>query len=88
MAYQRQTRVVTSETDRYSRTIERVWIGSIDVNAELVRTGKAWVYRQYLHDPALLVLEADARQARRALWRLPEADRQPPWLWRREHRGW
>ena len=46
-----------------------------DVNAEMVRQGAAWVYRQYDRDPSLLRLEQEARDARRGLWALPEAER-------------
>nr|WP_322100032.1 excalibur calcium-binding domain-containing protein [Geminicoccus roseus] len=47
-----------------------------------MREGAAWVYRQYARDPSLLVLEAEARQAGRGLWALPEAQITPPWEWR------
>lgn len=33
-------------------------------------------------DPMFPVLEAAARDAKRGLWSLPEADRIPPWDWR------
>lgn len=39
--------------DRYGRTIGRVRLGSLDVNAEMVRTGYAWVYRKYAKDQSL-----------------------------------
>lgn len=74
--------LVTQGTDRYGRTIGRVYIGTTDVNAEMVRQGAAWVYRNYSRDPALLPLEQAAREERRGLWALPEADRLPPWEWR------
>src|SRR3954453_8529377 len=54
----------------------------MDVNAELVRQGAAWVYRKYSRDPLLLLLEQEARSARRGLWALPETERLPPWEWR------
>ncbi|HWX50526.1 MAG TPA: thermonuclease family protein [Roseomonas sp.] len=74
------------DTDRYGRTVGRVWVGGTDVNAEMVRRGAAWVHRRYSRDPALLVLEQEAQQARRGLWALPEAERVPPWDWRRQKR--
>jgi endonuclease YncB( thermonuclease family) len=86
MAFHRAARVVTTKTDRYGRTLGRVWIEGLDINAELVWAGHAWVYRQYSQDPQLLAMEAAARQARRGLWRLPEDERQPPWEWRPQHR--
>ena len=55
----------------------------MDVNAEMIRQGAAWAYRQYLKDQSLLKLEADAKTAKRGLWALPEAANCPPWDWRK-----
>lgn len=71
------------DTDRYGRTVARVYQDQVDVNAELVAQGAAWVYRQYSRDRNLLILESEAREAARGLWSLPEAERMPPWEWRR-----
>jgi endonuclease YncB( thermonuclease family) len=82
LAFGKSVRVVVQDTDRYGRTVGRVYAESIDVNAEMVRQGAAWVYRKYSHDPSLLLLEQEARSARRGLWALPETERPPPWEWR------
>jgi len=71
------------DTDRYGRTVGRVYVGNLDVNAELVKQGAAWVYRQFARDRSLLTLEAEAKAAKRGLWGLPEAQRCPPWDWRK-----
>ncbi len=55
----------------------------LDVSAELVRRGAAWVYRKYAKDQNLYKLEDEARSAKRGLWSLTEAQRMPPWEWRR-----
>ena len=75
--------VVLQDTDRYGRTVGRVYVGNLDVNAEMVKQGAAWVYRTYAKDQALYRLENEARAAQRGLWGLPEAQRCPPWDWRR-----
>ncbi|MBB5696348.1 thermonuclease family protein [Muricoccus pecuniae] len=80
-------RVTVQDTDRYGRTVGRVYAGPVDVNAEMVRQGTAWVYCQYSRDAELLRLETEARTARRGLWALPEAQRTPPWEWRAAERG-
>ena len=82
LVFGKDIRVTVQDTDRYGRTVGRVYAGAVDVNAEMVRRGAAWVYRQYSRDPALLPIEAEARAERRGLWALPEAERQPPWEWR------
>jgi endonuclease YncB( thermonuclease family) len=85
LSFRQRVRVVVEDTDRYGRAVGRVWAGSLDLNAELVRRGAAWVYRQYNRDPALPPLEAEARAARRGLWALPASEQVPPWAWR--HNG-
>jgi endonuclease YncB( thermonuclease family) len=87
LAFRQKVRVVVEDTDRYGRTVGRVWAGALDVNAELVRRGAAWVYPQYNRDPALPRLEAEARQAQRGLWALNASERQQPWTWRRDSRS-
>jgi endonuclease YncB( thermonuclease family) len=71
------------DTDRYGRMVARIKVDGVDVNAEMVRQGAAWVYRKYTDDPHLLALEDEARSASRGLWSLPPSGRVPPWEWRR-----
>ena len=87
LAFGKEAEVAVETTDRYGRTVGRVHAQERDVNAEMVRRGAAWVYRQYNRDLALLALEAEARAAGRGLWALPEAQRVPPWEWRTAKRG-
>jgi len=46
LAFGKPARVVVQDTDKYGRTVGRVYVGGVDVNAELVKQGAAWVYRQ------------------------------------------
>ena len=78
--------VDVQDIDRYGRTVGRVSVSGTDVNAAMVASGAAWVYREYSRDPELLRLEAEAKAAGRGLWGLPEAQRTPPWEWRRAQR--
>ena len=78
LVYGHAVKAVTEGEDRYGRTLATLYVGDVDVNAEQVRRGMAWVYRQYAHDPSLYALEAKA--ARRGLWADP--DPVPPWEWR------
>jgi endonuclease YncB( thermonuclease family) len=76
-------RVEAHGLDRYHRTIGTVFVGKLNVNAEQVRLGFAWVYRRYARDSALFLLENEAHDSRRGLW--VDADPVPPWDWRKEH---
>ena len=79
LAFGKEARVVVQDTDQYGRTLGRVYVGSTDVNAELVKQGAAWVYRQYAKDQSLYALENEAKATKRGLWALPESERMPPW---------
>ena len=69
------------DIDRYDRIVGRIYVDDLDVNAELVRIGAAWVYRKYATDPSLYDLEEEAREAKRGLW--GQGTPIPPWEWRR-----
>lgn len=69
--------------DRYDRLVARLWLGGIDVNAQMVKAGHAWTYRKYADDAAYCAYEAAARDSRLGLWRLPPDQRVAPWEWRR-----
>ena len=84
LAFQKQALVEVETTDRYGRTVGAVFVGSQNLNAELVRQGMAWVYRKYTDDERLYVLESEAKQAKRGLWL--DENPIPPWEWRRGKR--
>lgn len=76
------------DTDAYRRKVARVrrLPDGLDVNAEVVRAGNAWVYRRYVRDASLFALEQAARDHRDGLWALPEEQRIPPWIYRERER--
>ncbi len=84
MAFNKQACVVEVTKDRYKRIVGRVYVGNLDVNAELVRQGYAWVYRRYAKDKELYRLEKEAQEAKRGLWASDHPIR--PWKWRRGKR--
>lgn len=83
LAFGRSAAVQVQDIDRYGRTVGRITVDGVDVNAEMVRRGAAWVYRKYAKDQSLFTIEEQARDAKAGLWALPEADRMPPWEWRK-----
>ena len=87
LVFGKSVRVVVVDIDRHGRTVGRIYANTLDVSAEIVRQGAAWVFVRYNHDPSLPALEQEARQARRGLWALPEAERVPPWEWRADARA-
>lgn len=79
--------VKVRDTDRYGVIVGRVYTDTVDINADMVRRGAAWVYSQYASDQELYVLEDQARKNKAGLWALPEAVQVPPWEWRRGKRS-
>ncbi len=64
--------------DKYGRTIGDVFRDGLHVNQELVQDGWCWWFRKYApNDRVLERLEAEARAAKKGLWRDPAPI--PPW---------
>src|SRR5262249_25584181 len=57
LVYEKSVRIDEVDRDPYGRVVANVHVGGIDVNAELVRRGAAWVYRQFARGRALYVIE-------------------------------
>jgi len=83
LVYGKPVLVEPIEQDRYDRLVARLWLGDLDVNAEMLKQGQAWVYRRYAGEPAYCAYEKAARDLRRGLWALPESQRPAPWEWRK-----
>ena len=66
------------DIDNYGRTVARCTAGSIDLAAELARSGLALAYRQYSAD--YVDEEAEAQALRRGAW---AGEFEAPWYWRR-----
>ena len=80
-------RLDVQDTDSYGRTVARVKrVDGLDVNAEQVRAGAAWVYPKHLKDKSLLAVEAEAKNRQVGIWALPASDQIPPWEWRHSGR--
>jgi endonuclease YncB( thermonuclease family) len=84
LIYAKAVRVETSGTAADGRTLGRVYVRNVDVNAEMVRRGSAHAYRDHLTDASLIVVEDEARSARRGLWSLRASQTTRPWEWRQE----
>lgn len=85
LCYGRRAAVREQGRDKYGRVLARVECDGIDANAEQVRRGYAWFYRQYGHDPLLRDLETAARGRRVGLW--AGAAPVPPWEFRHANAG-
>ena len=82
LVYGRTVDVEPYEQDRFDRLVARLWLGTVDVNAELLKSGHAWTYRRYADDAGYCAFEKSARDLRRGLWQAPPGERIAPWEWR------
>lgn len=86
MIKRQEVQLLPVAQDAYDRIVAVLYLGDVNVNAELVRTGHAWAYRKYLgtlaDDAAYCRLEGQARDSGFGLWSLPAGDRVPPWEYR------
>jgi micrococcal nuclease len=81
LVHGQEVRVMENGQDKYRRTLGRIYRGDMDVNAEMVRQGMAWVYRKYApKNSPLIEIEAQAKKERRGLW--ADNEPAPPWEWR------
>jgi endonuclease YncB( thermonuclease family) len=82
LAFGKDVTLRVSGKNEYGRTlVEVVLPDGRSLNKELVRSGLAWMHRQYTSDPELDALEKQARSERRGLW--VDFNPTPPWQWRR-----
>jgi endonuclease YncB( thermonuclease family) len=86
LAFGRQARAVVVDIDDYGRSVAEVFVDGVHLNQSLVRSGHAWAYTRYARSTEIIDLESQARSEQRGLWRLLEAERDPPWEWRRRKR--
>ena len=85
LVYGKQVRVEVADTDKYGRTVGKVWIGGLAANLEQVKRGMAWVYEKYATEPAYFAAERTARNGRVGLWSQPNPT--PPWVYRHPERA-
>ena len=74
--------------DRYGRTVGEIYVGSTNINLEMVRQGAAFAYRQYLKQcdrDAYLNAESMAKTKQQGVWGPYQT--QLPWEYRRSRRS-
>ena len=76
-------RVTAHGRDQYDRLLGVLWIGSRNLNRELIAEGNAWVFDRSLAPEEFIAAEQSARQAKRGLWAAPQPLR--PTEWRQAH---
>ena len=75
-------KVVEHGPDVYGRELGTIWLDGYDINASMVGSGHAWVYRfdNEAIVPAYIKFETGAKNTALGLW--SENSPIPPWEWR------
>ena len=71
----KKIRLDVLDIDKYKRTVGIIWLGSRNINLEMIREGYAKAYDQYLKEPYRSEFQSaqkEARSSRSGLWNLPE----------------
>jgi len=68
LVLRRTVQVEAQGHDSYGRQIGRLWLGDVDVGAEMVRTGKAWAYSYRSGRGPYAALQREARRQRLGLF--------------------
>jgi endonuclease YncB( thermonuclease family) len=91
MVFGKDVTITYDKTDQYGRLVGKILLDGRDVNLEQVKAGMAWHYKEYEREQlpedrqTYARAEAEARQARRGLWRDP--DPVEPSAFRREEKA-
>lgn len=86
LTFNKDVEIIITKKDRYNRYIGRIYVDDLDVNAEMIKRGGAWVYRQFSNDEDLIILELQAKDQKKGLWSLPENQQTPPWEFRKQRK--
>lgn len=70
--------------DQYKRILGVIYLGEVNINAEMIRSGYAWNYK-YSRDKYYIKLQEKAKADKRGLWKDENAI--DPWQWRKEMKG-
>ena len=74
-----------SGSDRYGRIVATVYVDRKNINLEMVRSGGAWVYRQYNSQPEFVAAEDAAKQRKVGLWATPRPMKPEEWRQRKRN---
>lgn len=84
-----QVRITVVDTDRYGREVAEVSsLSGRVMNVEQIKSGNAYLYRQYAskcpHEAQIKQAETAAQQSRQGVWKYPNALK--PWDYRKKQR--
>lgn len=77
----KQINFIATDTDRYGRTIAKIYYDQKYLSAEIIKAGFGWWYYKYSNDKSLGKLQKQAQSQKIGLWQ--DAAAMAPWDYRR-----
>ncbi|QOW10284.1 nuclease [Kaistella flava (ex Peng et al. 2021)] len=77
----REVKFIETDTDRYGRTIAKIYYSDKYLSAEIIKAGFGWWYYHYSNDKNLGVLQQQAKDKKIGLWH--DEDAIAPWDYRK-----
>lgn len=75
------TLVHNNNFDRNKRLIAEVYIGTLNINKNLVKSGLAWHFKKYSNNTEYAIIEMEAKRNKIGIW--SENNPIAPWEWRK-----
>jgi len=75
---------IETDTDRYGRTIAKIYYDNKYLSAEIIKAGYGWWYYHYSNDKSLGDLQENAKQMKLGLWQ--DYNAMSPWEYRKMQR--
>lgn len=79
----KEVTVEVKGTDQYKRILGVVYLGEVNINAEMIRAGYAWNYK-YSKDKYYIKLQEKAKAEKKGLWK--DKNAVDPREWRKENK--
>ena len=78
-------KVEYKKVDRYKRVLGTIYLNNKDINLEQVKSGYAWVYKQYSKNQTYYQEEQKAKELKKGLW----IEKEPiaPWEFRKQKKS-
>lgn len=80
----KQISFIATDTDRYGRTIAKIYYNQRYLSAEIIKAGLGWWYYKYSNNKSLGKLQKQAKSKKLGLWQ--DASAKAPWDYRSEKR--
>lgn len=85
LVFSKKVKILVIKTDQYQRLVAKSFVDSVDVSAQMLKSGMAWHYKKYNSSKNYAQYETKAKKQKQGLWQ----DQKPiaPWEIRKIRRS-